>query len=349
MWKSSELLHHLGQESFDLFKLAYGVQSEGNVGRESDPHGELEGSNVLFQAANFEMISAKLGLGPPEVGQRLEHCLQTLKTTRDKRPRPHLDDKVLASWNGLMISGACRLYQSSGDRTSLALAATAGTFVWDRMFEPSSSTLFRTYRESVGETEGFAEDYACLSLAYLDLYESTGCLKWLQRSETLIEQLINRFWDEDEGGFFSSTDGDLSLIARLKDDYDGAEPSANSLATIALIKIASIFGDDRYGKYAADTIDAFRSRWSRIPRSMPTMLVAAMRMLQPVQQIVIAGERSSPQSQQLLETAYAHRKRHSSIAYLDSESDWLVSRNDRYQDFSRGDTLPIVYVCEYYA
>lgn len=163
VWKSSELLHHLGQESFDLFKLAYGVQSEGNVRRESDPHGELEGSNVLFQTANFEMISANRGLGPPEVGQRLEHCLQTLKITRDKRPRPHLDDKVLASWNGLMISGACRLYQSSGDRTSLALAATAGTFVWDRMFEPSSSTLFRTYRESVGETEGFAEDYACLS------------------------------------------------------------------------------------------------------------------------------------------------------------------------------------------
>ena len=232
-----------------------------------------------------------------------------------------------------MISGACRLYQSSGDQTGLELAVRAGEFVWDRMFDTATSTLFRAFRESLGETQGFAEDYACLGLAYLDLYESTGCLQWLQRSEMLIERLMSRFWDKDGGGFFSSSDGDESLIARLKDDYDGAEPSANSLAVIALIKISSILGEDRFAKYARETMEAFRSRWSSYPRSMPAMLLAAMRMLRPVQQIVIIGDRGSQKGQQLLQTVFSSRKRHSSVAYLDIESDWLISRNERYGDF----------------
>ena len=349
VWKSGELKHRLGEQKYEVFKEAFGIQEEGNVRRESDPHGEFSGANVLFQSADLEALSNEGGFGPSEVGQQLEQSIQTLKTARDKRPRPHLDDKVLASWNGLMISGACRLYQSSGDRSSVALAARAGEFVWDRMFDPSTSTLFRAFRESRGETQGFAEDYACLGLAYLDLYESTGRLQWLKRSEVLVERLIDRFWDEDAGGFFSSSDGDKSLIARLKDDYDGAEPSANSLAAMALIKISSILGENRFAEYASKTIEAFRGRWSPYPRSMPAMLVAAMRMLRPVQQIVITGDRGSQTGQQLVQTVYSNRKRHSSIVHLETESDWLLSRNERYRDFSRDDASPIVYVCDNYA
>ena len=248
-----------------------------------------------------------------------------------------------------MISGACRLYQSSGDQSGLELAVRAAEFVWNRMFDTATSTLFRAFRESLGETQGFAEDYACLGLAYLDLYESTGCLQWLQRSEILIERLISRFWDEDGGGFFSSSDGDESLIARLKDDYDGAEPSANSLAVIALVKISSILGEDRFAKYARETIEAFRSRWSTHPRSMPAMLLAAMRMFRPIQQIVITGDWGSRTGQQLLQTVFSNRKRHSSVAYLDIESDWLISRNGRYGDFPQDDASPTVYLCDNFA
>jgi len=349
VWRADALKRRLGDQKFAIFKKAFGIQEEGNVRRESDPHGEFVGTNVLFEAVDLETLSAEGGLDPSETGSQLEQCVQTLKADRDKRPRPHLDDKILASWNGLMISGACHLYQSSGDESSLELAARAGEFVWDRMFDFSTSTLFRAFRESLGETKGFAEDYACLGLAYLDLYESTGSIKWLQRSETLLEQLIDRFWDGDEGGFFGSDDGDASLIVRLKDDYDGAEPSANSLAAIALIKISSILGDDRFADHARETIEAFRTRWSRYPRAMPAMLVAAMRQLRPGQQIVIAGDCGTRTGQQLVRTVYAHRKRHSSIAFLDNESDWLVSRNDRYRDFLRDDVSPIVYVCDNYA
>lgn len=349
VWKSGELKRRLGEQKYEMFREAFGIREEGNVRQESDPHGEFSGANVLFQSVDLETLSTEGGFEPSEVGLLLDQCIRTLKTARDKRPRPHLDDKVLASWNGLMISGACRLYQSSGDQSSLELAVRAGAFVWDRMFDTATSTLFRAFRESLGETQGFSEDYACLGLAYLDLYESTGCLQWLQRSEMLIERLMSRFWDEAGSGFFSSSDGDDSLIARLKDDYDGAEPSANSLAAIALIKISSILGEERFAKYARDTIEAFRSRWSSYPRSMPAMLLAAMRMLRPVQQIVITGDRGSQTGQQLVQMVFSNRKRHSSIAYLDIESDWLLSRNERYDDFPRDDASPLVYVCDNYA
>lgn len=348
VWKADELERLLGSENFELFRDAFGIRQGGNVRSESDPHGEFAGANALFQAMNAESLAKERDLEPAKVAQRLEDCIQILKVARNRRPRPHLDDKVLASWNGLMISGACHLYQSIGDQTAVELAVRAGEFVWDRMFDTSTSTLYRAYRKSVGETQGFAEDYACLGLAYLDLYESTGSIKWLQRSETLLEQLAERFWDEEEGGFFGSNDGDASLIVRLKDDYDGAEPSANSLAAIAFIKLAGILGEDRYGKYAADTIGAFRSRWSSIPRAMPAMLVAAMRELRPGQQIVVAGDRESPAGQRLVEVVHSKRKRHSSIVYLDRESDWLLERNERYRDFSRDIDSVVVYVCENY-
>ena len=215
VWKSGELKRRLGEQKYEMFREAFGIREEGNVRQESDPHGEFSGANVLFQSVDLGTLSTEGGFEPSEVGLLLDQCIRTLKTARDKRPRPHLDDKVLASWNGLMISGACRLYQSSGDQSSLELAVRAGAFVWDRMFDTATSTLFRAFRESLGETQGFSEDHACLGLAYLDLYESTGCLQWLQRSEMLIERLMSRFWDEAGGGFFSSSDGDDSLIARL--------------------------------------------------------------------------------------------------------------------------------------
>ncbi len=348
VWKAEELKAQLGEGTYAIVRDYFGVRDEGNVKSESDPHGDFTGLNVLMRRGSIERIAKDHALEPDRVDRSLREALEKLKAVRSLRPRPHLDDKILASWNGLMISGACKVYQGGGGDASLALARDAGTFIAERLFDDSTNTLYRTFRIERGDTVAFAEDYASAALAFIDLYESTGDALWLRRSERFLDILVDRFWDEANGGFFASPEGDASLIARLKDDTDGAEPSANSLAALALIKLGAISGDDRFVEIARKTIQAFRYQWAAAPRSMPLMLVAMMRMLRPIQQIVIVADGDAETSESMRQAAFHDRKLHSALIFIDGQSDWLLSRNPRLAEFANSSSRATAYVCEDY-
>jgi uncharacterized protein YyaL (SSP411 family) len=348
VWKAGELKGALDEKSFSVFSAAFGIRSEGNTKPESDPHGDFRGYNVLMRSMSNDEVAQSLSLEKDEVAQIVRDSLILLKSIRSQRPRPHLDDKVLAGWNAYMISGACKTYQSGGDASTLSLATAAGEFVYSRLFDEPTSTLYRAFRIERGDTPAFAEDYASSVIAFVDLYESTGDEMWLIRAERFAESLIEAFWDEKGHGFFATPIGDESLIARLKDDYDGAEPSANSLAAIALLKLGSLLGDERYDEYARKTIEAFRYQWSNTPRAMALMLVAQMRTQRPAQQIVVVGDRDSDCFKAFREAIFAKRKRHSVLLYLGKKSDWIATRNMRLSEFERNDEGPAVYLCENY-
>lgn len=348
VWSASELQESLETESYALIKAHFGVKEDGNARSESDPHGDFKQLNVLMRQGSLARSAEQAGVNANEAGPLLKAAMLDLKALRAKRPRPHLDDKILSSWNGFMISGACKAYQSGGGEASLELAARAGGFLFERLYDEGSQTLYRSYRIDRGETEGFAEDYASAALAFIDLYESTGDASWLERSERLLRTLIDRFWDNESGGFFSTAEGDASLIARLKDDYDGAEPSANSLAALALQKLGSILDDEELSDFARRTIEAFRYQWSRAPRSMPLMLVGMLRELRPMQQIVIVSDHEEDGGQRLRAIAFQKRSLHSAVIYLSSRNDWLRSRNERLAAFASSDRAT-AYVCDRYA
>ncbi len=343
VWKEAELKEILDAESYAAFQTRFGVGESGNVRSESDPHGDFNGLNVLMCQRSEEGEHE-----PAAVDKSVRSSLEILKAVRSRRPRPHLDDKIISSWNALMISGTCKIYQAGGEVDALELALGAGEFVATRLFDEGSGTLYRAFRGERGDTAGFAEDYASAALAFVDLYESTGDTNWLKRSERFLNILIERFWDESNGGFFASQEGDASLIARLKDDYDGAEPSANSLAALALLKLGAILGEELFNDYARKTIRAFHYQWSRSPRAMPLMLVAMMRAMRPVQQIVISGGGDATIREAFRQTAFQKRRLHSVLIHLDGDSEWLVSRNERLAVFQSGDTKPVVFVCENY-
>lgn len=348
IWKADELKDVLDDKSYSVISSAFGVRSEGNAKPDSDPHGEFNGYNTLMRVKSNEGVAQELLLDSDEVSEIIRDGLALLKSIRSKRPRPHLDDKILASWNAYMISGACKVFQASGDSSVLDLAVAAGEFVFTRLFDESTNTLYRAYRIERGDTPAFAEDYASSAIAFIDLYESTGCEHWLIRAERFMEILIEAFWDEKGHGFYATRFGEESLIARLKDDYDGAEPSANSLAAIALLKLGALLGDERYEEYAGKTIEAFRYQWSRTPRAMPLMLVAQMRVQRPAQQIIIAGDRGSENFQPFQETIFAKRKRHSIVIYISKDAEWIRNRNERLSAFESSDSKAIVYLCENY-
>ena len=167
----------------------------------------------------------------------------------------------------------------------------------------------------------------------------------MELADRLANSLIERFWDEERDGFFASAEGDASLIVRLKDDYDGAEPSANSMAALALQKLGAILEDRRLSEYARRTIEAFRYQWTRAPRTMPLMLVAMMRELRPMQQIVVVMGDSEKEGKRLLEIASQKRSLHSAVIRLGKDSEWLQARNQRLGAFVI-DGQAAAYVCD---
>ena len=225
----------------------------------------------------------------------------SLKKSRDilfkrraKRPRPHLDDKIITAWNGLMISAFARGAQVLGDPDYLDSAERALEFLRANLYDESTKTLRRNFREGKGTVAGFAEDYAFVIQALLDLYEADFDIGWLQFALELQETQDKIFFDEKKGGYFSTSGEDKSVLLRMKEDNDGAEPSSNSIAALNLLRFAQLRGMKSYRERAEQTIRAFAPILTRAPIALPQMLVALDHSLGKPRQIVIAGERAKP-------------------------------------------------------
>lgn len=351
VWRKEELDTLLGAD-VELFCAAFDVQANGNARPESDPHGELAGTNTLMRVLSDSELAERFSVDESEVSESIGKSLGILFEVRSRRPRPHLDDKTLAAWSGLMISGACKVYQATGYKKALELAVDASNFLWLNLWNSDRRELRRTYRKGCGDAKGFAEDYAAVACAFIDLYESTFESCWVERARLVVEQLCNRFMDTERGGFFSTEEASHSLV-RLRDDYDGAEPAASSLAAHALMRLAAILDDGDLRKLGRQTIEAFGSQWKQAPRAMAYMLVAASRFLESDQQIVIVGRRNDEKTEALLAASNRFRRPHSVLILADSgkEIPVVLSGNEKLVSMlkatPRGEVL--VYVCENYA
>ncbi|MBC2606557.1 thioredoxin domain-containing protein [Pelagicoccus albus] len=352
VWTKQEIESLLGSD-FELFAEAFYIKSEGNARPESDPHGELTGMNTLMRIRGDKGLAARFGKTESEVARVIEAGLKKLFDKRIKRPRPLLDDKTLLSWSSLMISGACKVYQRCGYEPALELATDAAEFLLASMREEATGSLARAFRNGRGNQNGFAEDYAAFACACLDLYESTSEVKWLQMGRELLEELEHRFLDHKRGGYFATESGDENLLVRLRDDYDGSEPAASSLAAMAQLKFASLLDDDEFRERGRRTVEAFGFQWKRAPRAMPQMLVAASRFLDSDQQIVLIGERGTDSWQSFTSTIHRHRDIGSAFVALDRREGIpsILSGNSKLapmlESVSEGGAK--VFICEDFA
>jgi hypothetical protein len=278
LWSYGELVAALGEKEAAVFSRVYGAEEHGNV--RDDPHGEFEGRNILY-------LARPAGTGD-EAG--LAKAREKLLSIRAGRPRPHLDDKILAGWNGLMISAFAKGAQALGDAAYRQAARRAIEVVRNALWRASDSTLMRRYRKGEAAVEAFLDDYAFMILGLLDMYETTfegADLSWAAR---LAERAIELFEDPDAGGFFS-TAPKSELVLRLKDDYDGAEPSGNSAMALALLRLARYVSRDDFRSAADRALTAFGRRLSANPMAAPQMLAASMFAEAKPMEIVLAGTR----------------------------------------------------------
>ncbi|MDX1982461.1 MAG: thioredoxin domain-containing protein [Bryobacteraceae bacterium] len=285
IFTAREIEEALRKPEADWFSYRYGVEPGGNV--IEDPHREFTGRNILYQAHTIEETARQFGIGEAELKQALSEAQARLMQVRGTRVRPHLDDKVLTAWNGLMISAFAKASQVLGDGRYLAAAQTAAGFVEQEMYR--YGMLLRRYRDHEAAIEGFLDDYAFYVQALLDLYEADFRVERLDLAVRLTETMLARFQDHEQGAFFSTAEGDPSLVLRMKDDYDGAEPSANSVAALNLLRLARITGRKDFQEAAEATLRYFAGRMNTAPVSVPQMLVAFMFHAAKPRQIILAG------------------------------------------------------------
>ncbi len=303
VWTKSEIDSVLGADAA-LVCAHFGVAENGNVSPQRDPHGEFRGKNILAQSRPLAETAKTWGLSPDAASDRLAASLERLRLARARRPRPALDDKVLAAWNGLMISAlafaASIPAESLADRRQVYrdAAARAAAFVERELFDAKRGILFRFWRGGRGGAEGFAEDYAFLIQGLLDLHEATFDRRWLDWAERLQEKMDELFWDQEHGGYTNSGAADPHIIVRLKEDYDGATPAPSSVAALNLLRLDAVsdatgrkgsFGT-AYRERALSVLAAFRGRWVEAPYALPQMLVALEPALEPPRHAVLAGD-----------------------------------------------------------
>jgi len=314
VWTSGQLNAVAGAEDAALLTAHFGVEASGNVPPALDPHHEFGGKNILAQQQSLSSTAKNLGFTPETLDQRLRSVLEKLRVERARRPRPHLDDKIVTAWNGLAISAFARAHVALERNTAaralngtasesptpyLDAARSAAAFIQSNLYDPAECVLFRAFRERRSASHGFAEDYAFLISGLLDLYEACFEIRWLQWAEALQRTQDEIFWDDAHGGYFSAPRDDPHLVLRIKDDYDGAEPTASSVAANNLLRLACALNNDELRDRALRVIDAFQARWTQHPQALPCLLVAVERALASPRHVVIAGTPGSSDFQAL--------------------------------------------------
>jgi hypothetical protein len=347
VWTKAEIERVLDKEEASLFNRFYGVDAEGNAPKGSDPQGEFVGKNTLIQRMSVADAAKFFRKSEAEVEGSLAESRKKLFDTRAKRPRPHLDDKIITAWNGLMISAFARAAQVLDDPKYLETAQRAAAFVATNLVHKNGE-LLRSYRGEASNIAGFADDYAFYIQGLLDLYEADFDVAHLQLALKLQKVMDARFGDPEHGGYFGVSGEDKSILLRMKEDYDGAEPSPNSVAALNLQRLAQITGDDKMREQAIKTIRAFSDQLERVPTAMPQMLVALDASLAKPRQIVIAGPRDSAETRALLREAHSRFIPNKLVLLADGAAgqQWLGERLEFLQTVTPIEGKPAAYVCE---
>ncbi|MGH7163200.1 MAG: thioredoxin domain-containing protein, partial [Planctomycetota bacterium] len=289
VWTPAELRLVLGEEEARAVALHFGVTSAGNW------H-DKPGKTILQTTAEGEKAAA---LG----GARLKEARRKLHAAREKRPKPMTDTKVLADWNGLMISGFCRAFQALGDEKYLGAALRAGRFLRENL-TTKEGRLLRRWRDGDAAHGGVLEDYAFVVAAYLDLYESSLEPEWLEEALRLSRVAVELFEDAEDGGFFSTSAAGERLLARAKSGYDQARPSGNGVMAMNLLRIAELTGDGAARERARKTLECFGGRVSASALGFSALLNALDFAQEGTREIFVAGPRDDPRTRALIEAVW---------------------------------------------
>ena len=330
VWSKDEINKLLGTDA-DLFAIAYDVSKEGN----------WESKNILRIHQDWEAVAKYFTMQAIAMENKIKSCKKVLLKHRNKRIAPGLDDKILADWNGLMISAFAIGYKITNEPKYKNAALKAATFFKNEMLD--SGILYHSFRNGTKKVPGFLSDYSFMIAALLDVYSITFELHWIKWATELSEIVEKQFAAKDGGYYFTRAE-QKNLIARSKSPFDNALPSGNSVMVQNLVRLSELTGDEKYRQQAWETITSFGSHISQYPQGYSEMLIGLDYLLGPTKQIVIAGVEKQDLDK-IVKTLYSRFLPRTVVIYNDgkAETQKLIPH---IADKTFWDGKPQFYLCE---
>ncbi len=334
-----EILKGLGPNEAELFCDFFDVTEAGN----------FEGQNILNVTRSLEAFAQARDADPASIAARLEAARVRLFDIRASRVRPGRDDKVITAWNGMMISAMARGAQVTGDVRYLQSAEGAAGFILENLRE-ADGTLLRTWRAGRAHIRAFCEDHAHLINGLIDLYETSFDPTWLAAARELAEAMTEKFFDAEQGAFFTTDGRDASVIVRRKEVYDGATPSGNSAAVFALLRLDALLDRPEFKQMAARTFAAMRPWIERQSGAVHHLLCGLSFDISSARQIAIIGDAAEPATRELLRTVWSNYLPARVLAC--ASEDAAIHAGEKIallRDKTAQDDKPTAYVCRNYS
>jgi uncharacterized protein len=308
-WTRSELSKLLTPEEFNVAVRHFGITEDGNFTDHSHPQplANQNGLSIVEPMPGRDtpprvQTDRQVAPADPEL---VTSAKSKMVAARNQRVRPHLDDKILASWNGLMLGAFARASAVLGDDMYRTAAEKNLAFIRARLWDADTRTLFHRWRDGERDTVQLLEAYAFLLSGVIELYEATLAPAHLDFALALAESMLSKFYDSENGGFWQSSAETKDLILRVKEDYDGAEPSGNSVAILALLKLGAISGRKEFIAAAEKSLRLFSNRLQNTPQAVPYMLLALDSSIQEPKRAVVAGDPDSTEVKKLLHAIHS--------------------------------------------
>lgn len=338
VWDKDEIEKILGNEYARFFNAYYGVTSKGN----------FEGKNILNVTGSIAEVAKELKVDEVVGREIIEKSNKKLFAVRAKRIRPHRDEKIIAGWNGLMISSMAYGGAVLGEQRYIRAAGESAEFILKKL--NTGGRLKRYYGKGAGRGMAVLDDYSFLIMGLADLYQADFQSKWLLEAKGLAGRMVSLFGDRENGGFFLTGSDAEKLVTRGKDAYDGAIPSGNSYAGRALLVLGQITMDQHLTGEGKRTLDSFSGQLERSPISLTEMLISVDYYLGPRQEIVVAGKKESDDTIEMINEV---RRRFLPRAVVLFHAEGKDGRGiEKVADFVKmqkaADGKAVAYVCENY-
>jgi hypothetical protein len=329
VWTAGEVVKILGETDARIFNFFYDVTEYGN----------FEKKNILNVRSSPEIASQQLNIEPGKLTEILERGKKLLLNEREKRTKPFRDEKVLTSWNGLMLATFAEAGAILESEEFLAIARKNADFILGNM--QINGFLQRTYKDGQAKLNAYLEDYANFADGLIEFFQVSGEMKYLSEAKRLIDLLIGEFWDETGGGFFFTGNSHEELIVRSKDFYDNATPSGNSVAADVLLKLSKLTGEEKYERNAIAVMQLTAPQIKKYPKAFGRMLSALEFYFSPTKEIVVLGKKGNEIEMEIWRE-YLPNKVVVLSEQLNENSELLPLLQDR----KLIDGKPTGYVCE---
>ncbi|MGA3110784.1 MAG: thioredoxin domain-containing protein [Candidatus Bathyarchaeia archaeon] len=332
LWTVDEVLDTLTPADADLAVHIYGLKPQGNF---QDNSGKLNSKNILHIAESLEELAPYKGLTLEELIARMHNIRDALFEARKKRISPATDDKILTDWNGLMIAALAKASTVLNEHKYLEAAMKTADFILDNMNE--DGVLYHRYAKGERAVEGFLDDYVFFVFGLIELYEVSFETKYLQAAAALTKTMVTTFWDDKNGGFYQTQKNVDASMPKMKQLYDGAVPSGNSMALDNLLRLSRLTNEPLYDKMAAQMTRTFAQEIEGSPEAYTFFLSALGFLIGPSYSVAIVGDLKEKDTSEMLETLRKH--------YLPSTVVELKHPSKAGLGYEKIEGKPTAYVC----